>query len=217
MRQLTLGACLLLALAVAPAWAGYAGTAWFENSYGDTSGGEFIAHPSWSANFPTFCVERNEILEFGDVYDVDIDPGAIRGGNSGGNPDTLDPRTAWLFCEFSKGTLSGYDYGAGRVASANALQYAIWLLEGEATQAEVDALTYAADVNAFVALAAGHSAPCTQVMNLWSTEQLGYGIWNDALDRYEYQSLLVCIPAPAAVLLGVIGIGLVGWVKRRLP
>ena len=229
-----IAAAALVGFAAAPTMAYYAGTAWFSDSYGSTNGGEFICHPSgnWSAhrleatapNFETFCVERNEYLNFGQqyIFKVDIDSAAIKGGLGGGNPDPLDARTAWLYCEFVKGTLQGYDYantGVGRVDSADALQYAIWYIENEATANELNNLADPVKRLAwsFYNLSEGKSASCTYVMNLWRLDNpWGWGSWNDQLKRYEYQSLLVCVPAPAAAMLGVIGLGLVGWVKRRL-
>jgi len=222
-----------LCFAATPAMAYFAGTGYTSDSYGSTTGGEFIFHPSgnWSAhrleaaipNFETFCIEHTEYLGFGVQFNVDIDPqalGAIHGGPGGnGYNDPLDPRTAWLYCEFVKGTLPTYHYSTAtpadvalRIASADALQNAIWALEGEENATPAG--------QAFIDLAFGHSSSCTRVMNLWRAQGDqwgGYGAWNGTLGRWEYQSLLVCVvPAPAAGLLGVIGLGLIGWVKRRL-
>jgi len=229
MRKVLFAMIVVLAVSPIPVSADFAGNAWWGNSYGNTAGGEFITHPSgdWSAErvdvpapqFETFCVERNEFLQFGPTFNVDIDPSAVKGGLNGGSPDPLDARTRWLYSEFIRGTLDGYDYGTGadRVASANALQAAIWYLEQEVTATMVNGLSYADAVWDFVDLAAGKDSSGVQVMNLWRTDNLGgSGRWNENLQRYEYQSLLILVPVPSAVLLGMIGLGLIGWVRRRI-
>ena len=37
----------------------------------------------------------------------------MNGGISGGNPDPISRGTAWLYLQFAKGTLAGYNYGLG--------------------------------------------------------------------------------------------------------
>lgn len=227
--------CVVLLLAV-PAFAGYAGTIWVSDSYGTTSGGEFVAHPSgnWSAHrigvsaplYETFCVEKNEYLNFGQTYtfQADIDTYVVKGGVDG-NP-VLNPKTAWLYCRFITQNLDGYTYSvlpndSARVASANALQNVIWYYEGEIGN-YLSGLTAGEQALATQYYDAAEAANpldigCTRVVNLWRTDNpWGWGVPNDALDRFEYQSLLICVPAPGAGLLGVVGIGLVGWVKRRM-
>lgn len=90
--------------------------------------------------FQTFCIEYNEDFYPGRIYDVAISDKAMYGGQpSSGDPISIG--TAWLYMEFAKGTLSGYDYnyngnkdgvaGGNRTASAGLLQQAIWWLEQE--------------------------------------------------------------------------------------
>jgi len=97
--------------------------------------------------FETFCVEHNEQFRPGAIYNFAISLGATNGGESGQtspNFDPVDPTTAYLYTNFRMGTLTGFDYGAGRAASTGDLQQAIWFLEGEG-----------GTNNAFVALAQG--------------------------------------------------------------
>jgi len=111
-------------------------------SYGN--GGEFTAITSgFLGTFQTFCIEDNEYIAAGSgSYTYRINSGAVAGGISG--QDATDPftgsrmdnisiGTAWLYSQFRKGTLAGYDYAndAGHYTSAGDLQNAIWYLEGE--------------------------------------------------------------------------------------
>lgn len=83
-------------------------------------------------SFQTFCIEIGESLKgYAAIYDAAISTGAINGGVAGGNPDVVSEGTGWLYSQFARGTLGGYNYNGGRLASAAALQEAIWWLEQE--------------------------------------------------------------------------------------
>lgn len=153
------------------------------------------------STFETFCVEHNENFQPGETLTYAINTGAIGGGVSGQsspNFDDLDPRTAYLYTEFRYGTLAGFDYGAGRSASAGALQDAIWFIEGEGGAN-----------NAFVAL-----ANAAVLSNLWT----GIGdvrVLNITRSNGDPgQDQLTLVPAPGAAALAGAGL-LIGARRRR--
>lgn len=192
----------------------------FHSTYGSNNGGEFVVsfnnfgfNPSSISGggfFETFCLERNENIEYGKTYWVDFSTAAKSGGVAGGNPDPLDPRTAYLYTEFQNGTLAGYNYGLGsqRTASANALQNVIWYIEEELTDFNIG-LTTSEKALAAQFLAAANASGWTdlggvRVMNVWANQD-GTG---------NRQDQLVLIPSPAASLLGVIGLVIAGRMRR---
>ncbi|MFN0135600.1 MAG: PEP-CTERM sorting domain-containing protein [Phycisphaerae bacterium] len=138
--------CALSAAAIAAGASAGSMTVTIGDGYGSGPGGEFNLTP---ANFPfapasynggnyfeSFCLEYNEHISYGQTYHVDVATEARNGGAGGGNPDPLDPLTAYLYSEFVKGSLADYYYdvseGTGdRAASANALQDVIWYIEQE--------------------------------------------------------------------------------------
>lgn len=230
MKRTTWLCVALLAVCVAPA---IANTIWVGGGPGSGPGygGEFIANtvPGVSAHwlasdgspskFETFCIEKDEYLVTGsdNVFNFDISNAAILGGVAGGSPDPLSNATGYLYCEFIKGTLAKYDYAnvVSRDQSARDLQDAIWYLEEELGTSP----TLTAQAQRFVDLGLQHSteATCTRVMNLWSmNSSIGGAGGRLNNGRYEYQSLLVCVPAPGAALLVMLGLSIVGWIKRRL-
>lgn len=207
-------------------------------TYQSGSGGEFqakiVSMPlvglPVGKTWETFCLERNEnvAVPAGTYYGV-LNTAAVEGGSggavAGGNPlfgwanqsnmgDPLDARTAYLFTQFANGTLAGYDYSANvtsHKASAAALQAAIWAIEQEAATSNAQALTWIGAANTAVANGSWKGLGNVRVLNLYS----GYDATKGNVTGLR-QDILVIVPAPAAAFLALLGLGFVGWLKRRL-
>lgn len=156
MKRLTIGFVLALMMAsVAVAGqiqVGYSGSSYGIYQY--DKGGEFTYNPltGWlnlsgydasktanigvSGTFQTFCIEGAEYLYgYDNIYDAQISTKAMNGGvTPAGVGDPISVGTGWLYSQFARGVLAGYNYSgteAQREYSADLLQKAIWWLEGE--------------------------------------------------------------------------------------
>jgi len=182
----------------------------------------------YTESFQTFCVEGGEYvaqpmkITVSTTF-VDESTGAVTGSGShavkGGLTygDNLNPQTAYLYYQFAKGVLSNYNYtaGANRNASAGSLQNAIWYLEGESSSLNAQAKLWVQDaVNATGVAYQTYSPTGTPT---WGNTIGDVRVLNMyTLSNGLAQDQLYVIPAPAAIGLGMIGLGLVGWLMRRL-
>jgi hypothetical protein len=163
-------------------------------------------------SFKSFCIEKNEYVGNNATYNYVINSGAVAGGRTGGNPDPVSDDTAYLFYNFWEGSLSGvggaFEYNYSSTSSANDLQQAIWFEEGELPNTAFASLRDGAKSYLLQAAASGFvNNGRVSVLNL-----------TDSSGGLHQDQLVVTIPVPGALWLGMglVGcIGLVGGVRRR--
>lgn len=196
------------------------------------NGGPFLAvHEDGPAlpqgsQFFTFCVEYSSQFFLGDAYHVEVADSAKGGGaggketdRAGGLHDPLDVKTAALYRQWLA------DPKLHNPADGALYQLAIWYNEDEAewdhdrwevpgTSVPLGAGTYAAysladvsDLLQDVDVSSGFGG--VKVMRLWQYSPYSGGY-------VARQDQLTIIPAPAATMLGLLGLGGVAWIKRRM-
>jgi len=165
------------------------------NAYsGQTSGTDSLGR----FYFQTFCIEYNEHFNPGGTYDASISPNAMYGNQpTGGDPVSIG--TAWLYSQFARGTLAGYNYtyGTGRSATAGALQNVIWWLENEPVGV-VDPGIGNVFRNAVLAQFGSYAAAIADANGAWGVRALNLG------QPGYVQDQLVIVPEPTTVIAGAL-------------
>ena len=197
------GALMTTIQNINPQRAGGANTAAFV-AFDASTGGARLGD---DASFETFCLETTAPPVDGTFF-VRIETAADNGGAGGQEPDPISPGTAYLYTTLrtnpsalnpfvtSSASFTGTD--EQRLRAISQLQQAIWRLENESGGVANSLFMHA--------IASGWTdIGAVRVMQLWDTYDAATGTYAGAQNDMLF--LPTAIPAPQAVLLGLIGLG----------
>lgn len=167
--------------------------------------------------FTTYCIENGITFGWGptNIYYATVDKKAYS-GHAGISGDPISNVAEYIYDNWLDGS---YGTGANNLANdgiydQEEINQAIWHAEGELGVISDDALALYND--ALIAVGGTLAdASHTQALNLWTLK------WDTVGDYTGYvatdiQSQLISVPAPGAALLAIVGLPIVGWIKRRL-
>jgi len=164
----------------------------------------------------TFCLEKSEHISGYGTYEAFINPDkrAVNGGADldPDEGDRISVGTAFLYYQFAKGILGGYDYLnttiGGRESSAADLQNAIWWLEDEISMTDPTANPF---LNAVLGVYGTDGAKL-------DAADTGVGVFNlYTLEGELAQDQIILTPEPSILLLtgfGLLGLT-AGFVRKR--
>lgn len=159
--------------------------------------------------FQTFCMEEKINMSYTTYY-ASIDSFAVRGTTEQnyGDRRAISKGASWIYDQWLDGTLPKYN---SRDYTNAEINDALWALQEQSATGSTAAATLKD-----LALANAQSAPGGLALNLWKWSSLTLNNGVATTSPTDVQSHIVLIPAPAAAVLGMMGLGLVGWVKRRM-
>ena len=173
-----------------------------------------------AGSFQSFCIEGGEFIapfpQDPPPYNAALNHNAVWGG-VGPAGDPISVGTGWLYSQFARGVWSSglsYDYtntGVGRNVSADALQKAIWWLEGEESLSYDSGNIYEAAVVAFFGSEAEAKADGGWLYGVWALNL------TNPTTGARAQDGLIYVPdgGTTLMLLGMATSGLAVVARRR--
>jgi hypothetical protein len=200
--------------ATSPYYTGLGGGEFTAYTLPNTFLGNYATVAKVSGGFETFCLETGVEFSAGTVYYYSL--GYVTqptpGDPTEGSGLALSQGAAYLYYEFGKGILSGFDYtpGAGRATDDNLLQAAIWAFQGGQSLG-----TYPSGVvgNPFYAEATNHLGSAAFDAYTGTSVQV-LQLWTNPNDTGPAQNQIVLVP-DGGLTVSLLGGALMGLQMLR--